>query len=110
MDWGGDIEFLTDVSLRRGELTDSLKKMPTLDPELEFVWDLFVILNRGRTSHISLASEGRKYMKPDNLAVGEILNLLGAADITDIDQKFRVLKMVQSMDTAYIGRATSGVK
>ena len=110
MQWGNDLEFLAEVSLRKGELTDSLERMPELPPELTLVWELFVTLTAGRTRSLEFGKEGRQYMTPDPLTVSEILSLTNAAEVVEVDQKFRIVRLIQTMDCAFLDRVKSGVK
>ncbi len=110
MQWGSDLEFLTEVSLRKGELTDSLERMPELAPELLLIWNLFATLSPARSHSLEFGKEGKQYMTPNALVISEILLLTEAAGVVEVEQRFRIIRLIQTMDEAFLSRVKSGVK
>lgn len=110
MQWGSDLDFLTEVSLRKGEFTDSLERMPELPPEQTLIWELFATLTAARTRSLEFGKEGRQYMTPDPLVVSEIIALINAAGVVEVEQQFRIIRLIQKMDVAFLDKVKSGVK
>lgn len=110
MVWGDDLEFLTEVSLKKGEFTDSLETMPELKPELLIVWELFVTLSTSRTRSLQFGKEGSQYITANPIVVSEILALTSAVNVVEVEQRLRMVRLIQKMDAAYLDKVNSGVK
>lgn len=110
IDWGNDLEFLTEISLKRGKLTHSLETMPELKPELTLAWDVFVTLSKSRTSSLQFGTEGRQYITANAIVVSEILSLTKAFGVIDVEQRLRIVRQIQVMDAALLEKVNAGVK
>ncbi len=108
MKWGDSLEFLVGRSLKNRKLLPSLQNIPTLPEGGQFIWDLFVILSTARPRAVETRGD-KSFVVPSAILVSEILSLTDAAGVVDVEQRFRVVRIISAMDAAYREKTVSGV-
>ena len=104
------MQFLIDRSKERGELTKSLKEMPTLLPELEIVWEAFAMTTMSRSYGKRYGREGREYLVAEAIHLSEIAAYCDLIGEWCIEQRLRIVRLVQSMDDTYRTHVNPKVK
>ena len=103
MEWGDKIDFLRNISIERGELTDSLKKRPMIDQGLMLIWSGFWQLSSSRDFSVRY-SKDRKFIVMLPIKLSEIVACCELLYIHDTCQRIRFTSTIHAMDRVYLDK------
>jgi len=89
-------------SIAKGELTQSLRDRPILKPELLIFWDAFTTLSASRVYSLKFGPKDTQYIGPNAIGFSEIAEYMNELGMNNTEQRFRLIRIVQKMDAAYI--------